>query len=292
MSNALEMSHNEKKPSILLIVKPHLEEASVLAKEIHAWVEARNYAVCRVQADEDYAVLLSKRFALVVVLGGDGTLLDAARCFVPCPTPLLGINFGKVGFLAESHSAEWREILALALDGRMLVLERMALAYEVIRDARPVFSGFAVNDVVLNRGSTARVINLDIAVQEFALCRIRADGLIIASPQGCSGYGASAGGPLVHPDIHALSLVPICPYFCNFPPLLLPYPQEVRVTLPNNSTEVYLTADGQAGYSLRADDRILVRGILGGVQFVRRSRFGYLSRLKARGFLADRPENV
>jgi NAD+ kinase len=286
------MHSSENTPSILLIVKPRLEEASLLAKEIHAWLEEKHCTVCRVQADEEYAGLLAGAFSLVVVLGGDGTLLDVARRFVPSPTPLLGINFGKVGFLAEAHSAEWREILSLALEGRMLVLERMALSFELIRDERPVFSGFAVNDIVLNRGCTARVINLDIAVQEFALCRIRADGLIIASPQGCSGYGASAGGPLVHPDIHALSLVPICPYFCNFPPLLLPYPQEVRVTLPNNTTEVYLTVDGQEGYSLRTDDCVLVRGLPGGVQFVRRNRLGYLSRLKARGFLADRPENM
>jgi len=286
------MNTKEKNPSFLIIVKPRLEEARRLAEEIHAWIEENNCTACRVQADEDYAGLLAGRFSFVVVLGGDGTLLDAARRFVSCPTPLLGINFGKVGFLAEAHSAEWREILTLALEGRLLVMDRMALAFEVVRDERPVFSGFAVNDIVLNRGCTARVINLDIAVSELALCRIRADGLIIASPQGCSGYGASAGGPLVHPDICALSLVPICPYLCNFPPLILPYPQEVRVTLPNNTTEVYLTIDGQEGYSLRTDDCILVRGRPGGVQFVRRNRIGYLSRLKARGFLADRPENV
>ncbi len=146
--------------------------------------------------------------------------------------------------------------------------------------------------MVFNRGSTARVINLDVTVQEFALCRIRADGLIIASPQGCSGYGASAGGPLVHPDIQAFSLVPICPYCCNFPPLVLPYPQEVRVTLPNITTETYLTVDGQTGYRLQTDDSVLVRGLPGGIQFARRDRAGYLRRLKARGFLAERAEHV
>ena len=286
------MKIREEQRSLLLIVKPRLEEASRLAQEIHAWLEEKNCAVCCVQADEDYAELLARRFSFVVVLGGDGTLLGVARRLVPCPTPLLGINFGKVGFLAEAHSAEWREILTRAIEGRALVVERMALAFEVVRDEKRVFSGFAVNDVVLNRGCTARLINLDIAVQDFALCRIRADGLIIASPQGCSGYGASAGGPLMHPDIHALCLVPICPYFCNFPPLILPYPQEVRVTLPNNTTDVYLTVDGQAGYSLRTDDRIQVRGLPGAVQFVRRSKTGYLTRLKARGFLTERPENL
>ncbi|MDR2696356.1 MAG: NAD(+)/NADH kinase [Deltaproteobacteria bacterium] len=286
------MSASEKKQSLLLIVKPRLEEASVLAQEIPAWLEKKNCAVCRVQADEDYADMLARRFSLVVVLGGDGTLLDVARRFVPRPTPLLGLNFGKVGFLAEAHSAEWREILTLALEGRTFCLERMALAFEVVRNGERVFAGCAVNEVVLNRGRTARLINLDIAVQDFALCRIRADGLIIASPQGCSGYGASAGGPLMHPDIQALCLVPICPYFCNFPPLILPYPQEARVTLPNNTTEIYLTVDGQEGYALRTDDCIHVRGLPGAVHFVGRNKTGYLTRLKARGFLAERPENL
>ena len=286
------MHTSEKKPSFLLIIKPRLKEASLLAQEIHAWLEEKNCAVCCVQADEDYAELLARRFSFVVVLGGDGTLLDAARRFVLCPTPLLGINFGQVGFLAEAHSAEWREILTRAIEGRALVVERMALAFEVVRDEKRVFSGFAVNDVVLNRGCTARLINLDIAVQDFALSRIRADGLIIASPQGCSGYGASAGGPLMHPDISAFCLVPICPYFCNFPPLILPYPQEVRVTLPDNTTEIYLTVDGQEGYNLQTGDCILVRGFSGGVQFVMRDRLGYLTRLKARGFLVERPKNL
>ena len=286
------MNSNEKNPSILLIVKPRLKEASLLAKKIHAWLEQKNCTVCRVHADQNYTELLVRPFSLVVVLGGDGTLLDAARRFIPCPTPLLGINFGKVGFLAESHSAEWREILTHALEGRMPVLERMALAFEVFRGAKRIFSGFAVNDVVLNRGCMARVINLDIEVQGFALCRVRADGLIVATPQGCSGYSASAGGPLVHPDIPAFSLVPICPFLCNFPPLVLPYPQEVRIILPNNTTDVYLTVDGQEGYSLRADDSILVRGLPGCVHFVRRDTTGYLCRLKTRGFLAERLENV
>jgi len=286
------MNNSENNPSILLIVKPRLKEASLLARKIHAWLEKKNCTVYRVQADENYSDLLRRRFSLVVVLGGDGTLLDVARRFVPCPTPLLGINFGKVGFLAEAHSAEWREILTHALEGRMLVLERMAIAFEVFRGEKRIFSGFAVNDVVLNRGCMARVIHLDIAVQGFVLCRIRADGLIIATPQGCSGYSASAGGPLVHPDIHAFSLVPICPFFCDFPPLVLPYPQEVHIILPNNTTDVHLTVDGQEGYSLRTEDSILVRGLPGGVHFLRRDRLGYLRRLKARGFLTERLENV
>ena len=286
------MKRSEKKTSILLIVKPRLEAASVLADEIHAWLEEKNCTTCCVWSDEDYTDLLARRFSFVVVLGGDGTLLDVARRLVPFPVPLLGINFGKVGFLAEAHSAEWRDVLTRALEGRLLVLERMALAFEVFREEKQIHSGFAVNDVVITRGRTARVINLDIAVQGFALCRLRADGFIIASPQGCSGYGASAGGPLVHPNIQAFCLVPICPYFCNFPPLVLPYPQEVRVTLPNNTTEAYLTADGQEGYGLQTDDSILVRGIPGGVHFLRRDSTGYLSRLKARGFLGERPESL
>ena len=286
------MNSGEKTSSILLVVKPRLEAARVLAEEIHAWLEEKNCAVCRVWSDEDYTNLLAGRFSFVVILGGDGTLLDVARRFVSCPTPLLGINFGQVGFLTEALAAEWREVLTHALEGRMLVLERMVLAFEVFRAGKPIFSGFAVNDVVIHRGRTARVLNLDIAVQGFDLCRLRAVGFIIASPQGCSGYGASAGGPLVHPDIKAFSLVPICPYFCNFPPMVLPYPQEVRVTLPNNTTEAYLTADGQEGYALRTDDSVLVRGIPGGAHFAGREQAGYLRRLKARGFLAERPKDA
>jgi len=286
------MRSNEKNPSILLVVKPHLEEAAVLAEKIHAWLEEKRCATYRVQADEDHTKLCAGTFSFVVAIGGDGTLLGAARRFVSCPTPLLGINLGTVGFLAEAHASEWREVLTHALEGRMLVLERMALIFEVFREEKQFFSGVAVNDVVFNRGCMARVINLDVAIQGFPLCRLRADGLIIASPQGCSGYGVSAGGPLVHPDIQALSLVPICPYACIFPPLVLPYSREVRVALPKNSTETYLTVDGQQGCHLQTDDSVFVRGIPGGIRFARRDRDGYLRRLRARGLLAERAEKA
>ncbi len=281
----MSLAHAEH--SVLLVVKARHPEASALAADIRALLESAGGAVRCVQADETYAALPS--YTLVVVLGGDGTVLDAARRFVPNPVPLLGINFGKVGFLAETRSENWREVLESALAGRLLELRRTALAFDLHRSGEKIVSGFAVNDVVINRGSMARVVNLDIAIQSFDLCRIRADGLIVASPQGCSGYAASAGGPLVHPDISALALVPICPFLCNFPPLVLPHPMEAHIRLPNNTTDIHLTVDGQVGYELRTDDEITVRTLPGGVCFARAGREGYFSRLKARGFLTERP---
>lgn len=279
----------QKKGSVLLVVKAGHDKAAALAAEMTVWLEANGYDTCRAQADEDYTALAEREYTLVAVLGGDGTLLDAARRFVPRPSPLLGINFGKVGFLAESRSEQWRETLERVLEGRALFLKRTALAFEVRRNGRQLVSGFAVNDVVLNRGCLARVINLDIEVQGIDLCRVRADGLIISSPQGCSGYSASAGGPLVHPDICAFTLVPICPFLCNFPPLVLPHPHKAHIRLPNNTTDIHLTVDGQEGYSLRTDDMVTVQALPGGVCFARTAENGYLSRLKARGFLTERP---
>jgi NAD+ kinase len=284
------MDDAQAKPSVLLVAKAGHGEASLLAGEMCARLEASGRAVLRVRADEDYAALPDRRYSLVVVLGGDGTLLDVARFLVPCPSPLLGVNFGKVGFLAETRPGEWREALEQALTGRAFVLERMALEFEVHREGRKAFSGFAVNDVVINRGGLARVIDLDIEAGGCPLCRLRADGLIVASPQGCSGYGASAGGPLVHPDISAFVLVPISPFLCRFPPLVLPHPREVRIRLPGNSVEVYLTVDGRRGHGLLAGDLVHVRGVPGGVLFVRRNAGSYFQRLRAGGFLSDRRE--
>ena len=277
---------------VLLVVKARHEGASAFARQVVHWLEARGVQIICVQADEDYAALLARDYKLIVVLGGDGTLLDVARRFIMRPIPLLGINFGKVGFLAEARDSNWQEILADALDGRALHSKCMVLDVEVHRKGECCFRGHAVNDAVVNRGRMARVINFDLAVNDFDLCRIRADGLIVSSPHGCSGYGVSAGGPLVHPDIHAYTLVAICPFLCNFPPLVLPSSQAVCIGLSGNSTEVHLTLDGQLGYRLENEDRVVVRGLADGVCLIRRHKDRYLHSLKTRGFLSEQLRTV
>ena len=286
------MDADKEQSLVLIVAKARHKEARAFAEDITLWLEARGGQSFCARADEDYEALLERNYDLVVVLGGDGTLLDVARRFVAKSVPLLGINFGKVGFLTEAHAENWREVLTEALDGRALYSKCPALAVEVHRKNECCFAGHAVNDAVVSRGRMARIINFDITVQDLVLCSMRADGLIIASPQGCSGYGVSAGGPLVHPDIQAYTLVPISPFLCNFPPLVLPCSQEVSVRLTGNSTSMHLTLDGQVGYRLENEDRVVVRVFSDGVCFVRSHKDRYLHSLRERGFLSEHVKSV
>ncbi len=255
---------------ILIVAKPRQREAARLAEGIALWLEERGCTTHIVEAGGDASSSEALFPAdLVVVLGGDGTMLEVARSFVAHPVPLTGINFGKVGFLAELSIAEWKKGLETFLTGKADLLRRMALHWRVLRDGREAAIGMAVNDVVISRGALSRVITLDISVDEQKMCRVRADGLIISSPLGVSGYAVSAGGPLIHPELDVLTVTPICPFLCNFPPVVLPYPMTVRAAIQPEAMETYLTIDGQQGVPLEGGDCIEVQGVPGGVHFAR-----------------------
>lgn len=224
---------------------------------------------------------------LVVVLGGDGTMLGVARAFVGNPVPLLGVNFGKVGFLAELHSHDWECGLAHVLEGHGHLFYRMALGWRVLREGVSMATGVAVNDVVISRGALARVISLNINGNDQHICRARADGLIFSTPTGTSGYAVSAGGPLVHPELEVITLTPICPFLCNFPPMVLPCDMRVRAEILSESVETFMTADGQELLALASGDTVEVYGIPSSVCYVRSDQGTYFRRLKGRGFIEE-----
>lgn len=273
---------------ILIVAKPRQQEAARLAGGIARWLEERGCTTRIVatggDASADEALLPAD---LVVVLGGDGTMLEVARRFVACPVPLAGINFGKVGFLAELPVTEWKKGLKTFLAGEAALLRRMALHWRVLRNGREASAGVAVNDVVVSRGALSRVITLDVSVDDQKMCRVRADGLIISSPLGVSGYAVSAGGPLIHPELDVLTVTPICPFLCNFPPVVLPYPMTVRAAVQPEAMETYLTIDGQQGVTLESGDSIEVQGVPGGVHFARLRPDNYFQRLRTRGFVQE-----
>ncbi|MEG2171734.1 MAG: NAD(+)/NADH kinase, partial [Desulfovibrionaceae bacterium] len=222
----------------------------------------------------------------------DGSMLGVARHFVDNPVPLIGVNFGKVGFLADVNALQWEAGLNAFLTGKACLLKRMALRWHLVRAGQTVQEGVAINDVVISRGSLSRVIMLDVSTDTCPICRVRADGLIIASPMGASGYSVSAGGPLVFPELNALTITPICPFLCNFPPMVLPYPLQVRVVVQSDYTETHLTIDGQEGMPLLHGDIVVVQGVPEGIHFARLHAESYFLRLKARGFIEEHTVNM
>lgn len=274
-------------PTRILIVHKPLSKAVALAHNMQQWLEARDCLATVLPSGTQQPAYESLRAQLVLVLGGDGTMLGVARHFVDSPVPLIGVNFGKVGFLADVDASQWEAALSAFLAGKTCLLKRMALRWQVVREEKVCHQGVAINDVVINRGSLSRVIHLDVSTDQCPIGRVRADGLIIASPMGASGYAVSAGGPLVYPSLDAFTVTPICPFLCNFPPLVLPYPQQIHALVLSDYTETHLTIDGQEGLPLLHGDTVRVEGVPGGIHFARLTAESYFSRLKARGFIEE-----
>jgi NAD+ kinase len=196
---------------------------------------------------------------LIVILGGDGTLIGMAGLIAQAGTtvPILGVNFGSLGFLTEIQLTELYESLESVLDGEAEVDERMMLRARTLRDGGVFANRLVVNDVVITRGALSRIIDLSVTVGDQLVMQVRADGLIVATPTGSSAYNLAAGGPIVHPAVDALLLTPIAPHMLTNRPVVLPGSSEVRVEpMMNGAEEVFVTFDGQSGHPLQADDII------------------------------------
>lgn len=204
---------------------------------------------------------IAKRADLLIVLGGDGSLLSAARLVSGAKreVPILGVNLGSLGFMAELSLAELFEHLDRAVSRGLETEERMMLTAVVIRGGRTTSEYIVLNDAVINKGALARMLELNVTVDDGYLTSLKADGLIVATPTGSTAYSLSAGGPIMHPAIHCFVLTPICPHTLSNRPIALPDSSVVRVRLVSRSEDVALTLDGQVGCPLEYDDIVEIR---------------------------------
>ncbi len=196
---------------------------------------------------------------LVVVLGGDGTFLSAARSVRMQGPPLVGINLGSLGFLTEIQRQDVTKALTAILKGEAEEERRLMLAVRVLCNGRLLASYTALNDVVLAKSSLARTVRLCVEVDGHPVSSYRSDGLIISTPTGSTAYSLSAGGPLVHPAMDAMLITPICPHALTNRPLLIPARARVEVSRTSGNDPIHLTVDGQTGGPFGPRDRIEVR---------------------------------
>lgn len=280
------MNKTNPKNCILIIHKNDHATASSLAHEIATWLLSCDYNPQIVPSASNYDYK-SYQPNFVIVLGGDGSMVEVSRHFIVKPTPIMGINFGRVGFLTTVNSTHWKEFIQKHLDHETIVHKQMALKWEIINNDTIVNSGNAVNDVVISRGTLSRVVTFNISTEQQEICSLRADGLIISSPIGVTGYAVSAGGPLIHPDLNVLTITPICPFLCNFPSLILPYSTKIKASVVLPSTETYVTIDGQIGFPLGQSEFVRVEGVEAGIHFIKNAKDNYFSRLKTRGFIEE-----
>lgn len=256
-----------------IVAKSHLQAATPHLLEIAEWLAARGATA--VFESETAGLLpdgaartvapktsIARDVDMVLVLGGDGTLLSMADCIGEAGSniPILGVNFGSLGFLTEVTLPELYRSLHAALDGQASIEERLMLRSTTRRNGEPFNQSIALNDAVVTKAARARMIDLSVCVGDEFVTRVRADGLIVATPTGSTAYNLSTGGPIVQPTVDALLLTPIAPHTLTNRPLVIPGSAVIRVTPNmNDRDEVFLTFDGQAGFQLRAGDELTVR---------------------------------
>jgi NAD+ kinase len=277
-----------------VVAKANLREATTHLVEIEAWLAARGLETI---VETATAALMpphpTRRIAdkpalvaqvdLVVVLGGDGTLLSVAGAAgaAGVDVPILGVNFGSLGFLTEATLPELYPSLEAALDGRARVEPRMLLHATTVRAGTALPNHLALNDVVITKAARARMTDLCVFVGDEFVTRVKADGLIVATPTGSTAYNLAAGGPIVQPVIDALVLTPIAPHMLTNRPIVIPATSLVRVQPQmNERDELYVTFDGQEGYELRAGDEVRIRCAERRVRLLRPSTRSYFDVLR------------
>lgn len=253
---------------VAIFAKLHDPRCQVIAVDLISWLESRG---CIALVDSHLAWHIGygrsctseeilKKAELVVVLGGDGTLLSVARIFSSIDIPILGINLGSLGFLTEVTVEELYPILERSLAGQQITSQRMMLDVTVVREARQLQQFRALNEVVINKGAIARIVDLETSVNGQFLSTFKADGLIISTPTGSTGYSMSAGGPIIHPSLCCLLITPICPHTLTNRPIVITEDSLVAINIKSSFDEkVYLTMDGQTGFELQEGDTVEVR---------------------------------
>ena len=250
-----------------IIAKPKLTTVAAVVHQLTDWCTGRRIQVL---LDKDTAALAGEAEGLerndlvaasdlIVVLGGDGTLLSVARALDSHSVPILAVNFGSLGFLTEITLEELFATLQSVLAGKASSQPRMMIDIEVLRENGCFADYRALNDVVLTKGALARIIDIDVNIDGQFVATYKADGLIVSTPTGSTAYALSAGGPIVYPTLGAMLVTPIASHTLTFRALVVPDGVTVEMSLKATQESVYLTVDGQVGLALKGEDRIRVR---------------------------------
>jgi NAD+ kinase len=256
-----------------IIAKRNSPEAIALVRNMAAWLCPKGIEVyVEKEAERSLAAQtpdpllktvdreeIPKHVQMIIVVGGDGTLLSVARQVVGLDVPILGVNLGGLGFLTEIPIEEVYSVLDKVLEGDYRADRREVLQVSVIRKGKTLADYTVLNDAVINKGALARIIDLETTINGEHLTTFKADGLILSTPTGSTAYNLSAGGPIVYPTLDCIIITPICSHTLTNRPIVIPDQVIVRVILKTKQQEVILTLDGQQGFPLEFDDEIEVK---------------------------------
>jgi NAD+ kinase len=287
--------------NIGLFCKQHSSANQKVVNTLVQWLRDRG---CNLFMDTDTAELIGETVAypqeeiptrsdLIIVLGGDGTLLNVARITHPHGVPILGVNLGSLGFLTETTQDDLYPTLQSVLNGECEIEHRMLLNASLWRNEIKLCDFNVLNDIVINKGALAQIVNLTVLVNDQPMTSYRADGLIIATPTGSTAYSLSAGGPIIHPSMHALVLCPICPFALTNRPIVVPDTSKIKVKLSkrHEDEDVRITLDGKLGYAMESGDILEVEKALVSVKLVQAPGKNYYQTLRKKLHWGSTAEN-
>jgi len=253
--------------SVGIIYKHRHKPARSEARKLEGWLKERDIKAFseEMEAEESLNESPKKSSAVpntvdwVVVLGGDGTMLGAARKVGRYGVPILGVNLGGLGFLTGIPVERLYSVIEMMIDGHLEVESRVMLEIKVLRKEEELFRFQVLNDVVINKRTLARIIDLDVTINDEFLTTFRADGLIISTPTGSTAYNLAAGGPILYPTMETFILTPICPFTLTNRPIIIPDTDIIEIKMGKRSEEkVILTFDGQVGFDFYSDDKLII----------------------------------
>jgi NAD+ kinase len=274
-----------------IISKPQKPELAGILRDLITWLEARHYNYL---LDPDSAAYLPGTKAiprfdlpkhkpnLVIVLGGDGTLLAAARAFARTTTPILSVNLGSLGFLTEIPLTDLYPTLEAWCDNCAEIEVRSMMHAEIIRGGKTIQEWDALNDVVVAKGTIARMGDFTVEIESQLVATFRADGIIVSTPTGSTAYNLAANGPIVMPSVNCMLVTPICPHLLTIRPIVVPGDATVSVHVVGVPNEIYLTVDGQEAVELKLDDYIHCQRSEASVRLLRSRPNGLFSVLRSK----------
>ncbi len=252
---------SKKINSVGIVVKPNNAEALATAAELSVWLRSKGIEqigeprLAGMPVDDE----AFQGADLIVVLGGDGTMISTARLIGKKEVLVLGINYGSLGYLTDFRFEEMFPALNDILAGSYEIDRREMLEAELVRDGQKLEAGRVLNDIVINKSALARIIEIEVRLNGLFVNSFRADGLIVCTPTGSTAYNLSAGGPIIFPSMNAVVLTPICPFTLTNRPIVVPDSAEIELNLKDENEGVFLTFDGQTGHRMKAGDRVVIR---------------------------------
>jgi len=236
----------------------------------------------------DFATI-GERADLAIILGGDGTLLSAARQLARYRVPLVGVNQGRLGFMTDIARSDMLSCIDDLLAGRFTAESRMLLEAEVVRDGRSIAAGVALNEVVVDKGAIGRLIEFELFVDGEFIYSLRSDGIIVSTPTGSTAYSLSANGPILHPQVSAIALVPLCPHSLTNRPILVSDRNEIEVRIVR-ATDSRVHFDGQLTFDLSPEDTVRIRRSQFSVCLLHPPTYSYFSMLRQKLHWSEQPK--